>query len=816
MTAIEVPGYLIRREIGSGGMASVYLALQTSLERDVALKVMAPALAADPAFSKRFLQEARMLASLAHPNIVQVYDVGVTQGQLNYFSMQYLSGGDFSQRVLGGIGEKDLVRVLEGVASALGYAHQRGYVHRDVAPGNILFDVNDTPILTDFGIARAVSQAARITSAGISVGTSHYMSPEQARGGDVDARSDLYGLGVLAWFGLTGRPPYEGADGFAVSYAHVFEPIPRLPAAQAHWQALIDKALAKDPAARYQNADEFIEALNALVPKTAGSDAEAPTRIIKRDALLAAAAARPAEPAPRANGGMPALEPVPASDATPAPAALRRWLPWAIAAAGLVLVGLVLYAFMAARTVERAVPAVAVTPATPAATSPAPAGPSTSPPRSAVTPPLSPGATQDPADSPVAGADGADPDAPGTGFPDEEFDLASIPTVVDPVVEFVRLGRADLAAQRLTSPPRNNAFERFSAALRVDARSRPAKQGVIDTAGAYLELADKAWSAGNAADFASFIGKAIEVAGSIPEGAETVTQARERRRVEVEALAREAEAAAGNWDKPAARAAYEKLLVIDDGNTRAREALRGVDRIGEPGYAFRDKTGSANGPELVVTSADLAFARRETTRAEFTRFWRAAGERQFAGKLPACRDRESVFRSSRKRSWQAPDIDQDESHPVVCVSFAQAQAYADWLSRETGHRYRLPTPDEWEALARRAPPADCTKANLADASFNRAYDARTGSECDDAHATTAPTGRFAAVAGVFDLDGNVREWVGSCGASARLAAGCREHGIRGRGWFSPADKESVIKADSYAEDVATNSLGFRVVRELGR
>ena len=119
MTAIDIPGYVIRREVGVGGMASVYLALQTSLDREVALKVMAPALAADPTFSKRFLQEARMLASLAHPNIVQVYDVGVTQAQLNYFSMQYLSGGDFAQRVRLGMSEKDLLRILEGIGNAL-------------------------------------------------------------------------------------------------------------------------------------------------------------------------------------------------------------------------------------------------------------------------------------------------------------------------------------------------------------------------------------------------------------------------------------------------------------------------------------------------------------------------------------------------------------------------------------------------------------------------------------------------------------------------------------------------------------------------
>lgn len=112
MTAIDIPGYVIRREVGVGGMASVYLALQTSLDREVALKIMSPALAADPTFSKRFLQEARMLASLAHPNIVQVYDVGVTQSQVNYFSMQYLANGDFAQRVRLGW-SKDLLRVLE-------------------------------------------------------------------------------------------------------------------------------------------------------------------------------------------------------------------------------------------------------------------------------------------------------------------------------------------------------------------------------------------------------------------------------------------------------------------------------------------------------------------------------------------------------------------------------------------------------------------------------------------------------------------------------------------------------------------------------
>jgi len=818
VTAIEIPGYLIRREVGSGGMASVYLALQTSLERDVALKVMSPALAADPTFSKRFLQEARMLASLAHPNIVQVYDVGVTQAQLNYFSMQYLSGGDFAQRVSGGLGEKDLVRILEGVANALGYAHQRGYVHRDVAPGNILFDVNDTPVLTDFGIARAISQAARITSAGISIGTSHYMSPEQARGGDVDARSDLYGLGVLTWFGLTGRPPYEGADGFAVSYAHVFEPVPRLPAAQAHWQALIDRALAKDPAARYQSADDFVAALGAIAIKanpaaaSGAADAEAPTRIMKRDSVLAAAASA-AEDASTRIGPIPVFDaPLQSAEVSvPAGKGGRRWLPWSIAAVGLVLMSLVAYALLANRTppaqsarkpTEKSAPMAVVA-------SPPPASPTSTP-----------GSAEEPAVAVDEGAQATLPSADAalvedTALDDTPLDLSKVPTVVDPVVELVRLGRVDLAGKRLTSPPRNNAFERFSVALRIDPKSKGAKQGVVDVARAYLDMADKAWEAGEVATFVGYLDKVIEVGGSIAEGAESVAAAKTRRQREVDALHASAEAAAKQWDKSQARAAYERILVIDSANGKAREALRSVDRIGEPGFTFRDALGSTNGPELVVVGSSLAFARREVTRGEFAQFWRSAGQQQFAGKEPSCRDRESVFRSSRKRTWQSADITQDDAHPVVCVGFPQALAYANWLSKETGQRYRLPTPAEWEQVARRAPAGSCASANLADASFKRAFDSRVGAECDDAHAATAPGGRFGAVAGVFDIDGNVREWVAACGKASPLTAGCREHGVRGRGWLSPAEKESVTQGDSYADDVALNTLGFRVVRELG-
>ena len=257
-----IPGYELHREIGAGGMARVYLATQISLDRKVALKVMAPMLVADPAFSKRFLREARMLANLTHPNIVAVYEVNAGESSdLHYFAMQHLESGDFSSRIRAGLNEVELVRVLVAIAKALSFAHSRGVVHRDVTPGNILFDSANNPVLTDFGIARSQHSGSRITQTGVSIGTSSYMSPEQARGGEVDARSDLYCLGALTFEALTGHPPYQGIDGFAVAYAHVFEPIPRLPMAVAHWQPFLDKVLAKDPGERFDSGEQFTTAL---------------------------------------------------------------------------------------------------------------------------------------------------------------------------------------------------------------------------------------------------------------------------------------------------------------------------------------------------------------------------------------------------------------------------------------------------------------------------------------------------------------------------------------------------------------------------
>jgi formylglycine-generating enzyme required for sulfatase activity len=826
-------------------MASVHLAVQTSLEREVALKVMAPALAADPQFSKRFLQEARMLASLAHPNIVAVYDVGVTAGQLHYFSMQYLPGGDFGARVERGIEERDLVLTLAGVARALGYAHTRGYVHRDVAPGNILYDRNGNPVLTDFGIALTAHAqgGSRLTSSGFSVGTSHYMSPEQARGGDVDARSDIYSLGVLGYFGLAGKPPYDGADGFAVAYAHVFEPIPRVPAQYAHWQPLIERALAKDPKDRYADIEQFLEAMASAVPQyaalfredapgSAAAPAASPppptakdpaTRVMQRAALAETKTPPPAaKPVAQHTPVLPAATASPI--AKPASNWIRAW-PLLILIAGIALIGFALLP----RNGKHAPPPppIAVTPApvpAPVATAPVPAAPGTSPSTAPAPVPAASDATANPPtvtaapipspSTPVSAMDVIDANEAQAGG-GISADLANqFPTVVDPLEESVRLGRVALMAQRLTSPPGDNALERFRIALRIEPKSKQARQGIADIAKKYIEYAEKNLAGGDAVQFDQYLKRAADVVKAVPDDADTPKLIAASRAKAAAPYLEKGKTAAAAWDKAGAKAAYDKALQLDPDNAVARDGIKFVATIGEPGFAFRDKLADgAQGPELVILDAKIAMARHAVTRGEFRRFW-ASAHAQFADS-PSCRDRESIFRSSKKRTWENPDIAQDDSHPVVCVSWQEAAAYAQWLAKETGKRYRLPSPAEFDQVARRAGSGAC-KANLADASFKRQFDSRDGSDCDDGFAGTSPVGHFGGVAGIDDIDGNVRQWMAACGGGAPAQAGsnCRDFIAKGRAWLSLATKEQPTYSDTFGRDVALNTVGFRLVRDM--
>jgi len=252
--------YAIESRIARGGMADVFLARDQLLDRPVALKVLFAELSVDPSFVERFRREAQNAARLSHPNIVSVYDWG-EDGSTYYIVMEYVKGRSLSLQLRedGPLTPQHAAIIGSEVASALGFAHQHGVVHRDVKPGNVLIDERGSVRVTDFGIARARNTTENLTQTGAVMGTATYFSPEQAQGLPVDQRSDVYSLGVVLYELVAGKPPFQGDNPVTIAYKHVREqPTPLRdidPTVPASYEAIVAEAMAKTPANRYASAD---------------------------------------------------------------------------------------------------------------------------------------------------------------------------------------------------------------------------------------------------------------------------------------------------------------------------------------------------------------------------------------------------------------------------------------------------------------------------------------------------------------------------------------------------------------------------------
>jgi tRNA A-37 threonylcarbamoyl transferase component Bud32 len=257
--------YELIDRIGEGGAAIVYRARDTRLDRVVALKMLRESFGGDAEFQRRFQREARAAASLNHPNIVDVYDYGEARGTY-YIAMEYVEGGSLKDeiRASGRLPPARARDVAQQVLAALEAAHARGLVHRDVKPQNVLLDAAGVAKLTDFGIVHA-PDAIETTQVGMTVGTAAYIAPEQATGGLVGPATDVYGVGILLYEMLTGKPPFEGGTPFEVAYRQVNEPVP--PPSQvargvpADLEAIVLRALQKDPLARFGSAQQMADAL---------------------------------------------------------------------------------------------------------------------------------------------------------------------------------------------------------------------------------------------------------------------------------------------------------------------------------------------------------------------------------------------------------------------------------------------------------------------------------------------------------------------------------------------------------------------------
>ncbi|HWC48733.1 MAG TPA: PASTA domain-containing protein [Solirubrobacterales bacterium] len=255
--------YRVLRRIGSGGMADVWLAEDTHLQRQVALKVLHSRYLQDPDFIARFQREAESAAGLQHPNIVAVFDRGQDDG-INYIAMRYVEGPTLKELIERGLTPEQAVALVRQVLEGARFAHRNGIVHRDLKPQNVIVDEEGKAVVTDFGIARA--GVSEITQTGSVMGTPQYLSPEQAQGFEVTGVSDLYSIGVILYEALTGRVPFEGESAVAVAMKQVAEtpqrPSSINPQVSPALDAVVMRALEKEPGNRFQSADAFIAALD--------------------------------------------------------------------------------------------------------------------------------------------------------------------------------------------------------------------------------------------------------------------------------------------------------------------------------------------------------------------------------------------------------------------------------------------------------------------------------------------------------------------------------------------------------------------------
>ena len=875
MTLPEISGYQLEREIGVGGMARVYLAVHIALDRRVAMKVMAPALVADPAFSKRFLREARTLAGLTHPNIVAVYDVGATDALLHYFAMQHLENGDMSARIKRGIPETEVVRIVSVIAKALGFAHQHGVIHRDVTPGNIMFDSANNPVLTDFGIARSEHGSTRITQTGVSIGTSSYMSPEQARGGEIDQRSDLYSLGALTFETLTGHPPYKGGDGFAVAYAHVFEPIPRLPAYVSHWQSFIDKVLAKDPNERFDNAEQFVMGLSDV-----GVSAQrmVPQRVLNKVTpampVTSANLVRPVALQKPANVDARALAPIKqaiAPTSTPnlpvqvmstlaqnnsvqvAAVAPRRAL-WPFALASVVAIGLGVGGWWLQNQKSTKKTDVVGTASNPGSINTeldqtGAANPTTVP-NGLDTPSSDAGTpeTSKPLDEMAS-------DLPPTSEDAQAFDAATAtplgdqfgpPTRATFVKPWLSTGAA-LAKKNQCFLIRNAAVDFYRLALLTDELSSIAQKGIADCFATISPKID-VLLAQDAPDVAAFLPELILIEKTALAGGanskEALLLASERKRI-IESLLSRGKPLEAKWQGSTAEKLYRNVLLLDSKNLIALAGVKRAPGIGKPGFAFTDtlKSGGKSpamniiaagdvslrdakgGVAKVTISENFAVARSEVAFGEYSRFVSASGYR---GGAQGCNNIEGfAMFVAKDRTWQKPGFEQTGQHPVVCVDFADAQAYARWLSKETGENYRLLSEAEWQLIAKAASAPGCRSGNVGDSQFGTKFDERKVYGCSDNFAATAPAGSFGADRNnLVDLTGNVREWVQDCwnpslaghpkSGAAWQTGRCGTRVTMGTAWVSAPTETSTVIRTPFDSDARNNTVGFRVARAVAQ
>jgi serine/threonine-protein kinase PpkA len=802
--ALQIPGYRVVRKINQGGMSTVYLAIQISVGRVVALKVMNPQLNNDPSFSERFQREATIVGQLSHPNIVSIYDIG-RHGDLNYIAMDYLPNGSVHDRMASGLNGEEILRITREIASALDHAHEKGYVHRDIKPENILFRTDNSAVLSDFGVARGLTHNSRMTHVGTVVGTPHYMSPEQTKGKNVDGRSDLYSLGVVFYEMFTGSLPYQGEEAVTIALKHISAPIPKLPLQYMAYQKILDKLLAKDPEQRFQRGRDLIQAIdeqekNYRPPQSSTSHPTDLSVITLARALLGATAnalrwrwnkVRALRWSPQRgfylrqsnkiteiffNDNQGSIHTQPTELATrvhPASAGKKTIYAWLAGASALLLVA----AGFALFSQQESIPLDKQSNQLEAAQNAA--------------------AALETATSQTASA--------------KNIPLAAVPqTAAESVTQTAQPVTAAVATSNADNATRSD--ENTDAGNETDNEAN-------EIAAIYSDEENQAETASSAA----LITYALNVKTLPAQARVRILNIPERYEPGIQLTP-------GPYHIEVTHPGYDmqrQWVSIKDQDLSLAYTL---NESLKPGEAISSQLVAAiksQGPEMVrIPTGSFLMGHKDDVMAmpvhkvEITKHFAMS-------KYEITFDDYDIFAQATNRPLPDDNRWGRGNRPVINVSFEDAKAYAAWLSETTGKKYRLPTEAEWEYVARAETNSlywwgNDTKDAAGRANCRRGCNSKFSGLFG---AKTAPVGSYPANAfGIYDTAGNVAEWVEDCFANnynlhpkngqALLVKNCDSRVVRGGSAKDNADRLASHRRDYHHSGIFDSHLGFRVVMDL--
>ncbi len=774
---VNISGLKIISKIGEGGMSVVYLAEQVSLRREVAVKVIRMEIANNDLDVQRFKNEAKTIAQLDHPNIINIYNIGQTAKGEVFFTMPYLNHGDFSNYLLED--EQEFIVLLQSVCDGLSFAHDRGVVHRDIKPENLLFDKFGNVCIADFGIA-ITKDGNRMTKEHQVVGSAQYMSPEQARSLTVDVHSDIYSLGIVIYERLTGQVPFDGEDSISVLVNHVSSPPPPLPAKMRHWQNVIDKCLAKSPKHRFQSMVE----LKIELSKVPVNSLQRTNRSIKSLFF-------------RSDGQ------------------LKKWLLPSIAFSLCVILTSIAYTIYnkntlgnsnTAQVVENSIKTQPIKPITAKSKS------------------LAAGADKNKESSDASAQMISEQEKTNNDInhqvndssideTKQELSFEQLPQLtatniqenmtqsIDQTELLLSKAIRNIANYQLLKPANNNATEQFLQVLALKPGSAEAIKGLQSVGQEYYYLID---SSLKKSDFQTafkhinslleFQQKSMNINDKFPVQKQSIIESVAKIDVSQESFSIER-----------INQLIEIITVLEpESDLLAIYQKQISDKLGpQMGDVMVDNEGI----NTVVISDKLAVSTTEVTLASYERFAKATNR-----KAAKCRHNGGgVNNFFNNKTWNNPYFKQQYNHPVSCITIEDATAFTNWLSDQTQLSYRLLTQNEFLELssADKTPFKACESANVAGAEADKLRNKEDKFACNDQYKFTAPVSIFVAnELGLFDIYGNVSEWV------ACEQAPCPAPVAMGSSWLHGKKSNVSTKQETLKQGAAFSYIGFRLARDL--